>query len=89
MGYANLKSTGEYTFKSTGSKKQGEWVAGVLTGLGEIIHADHKIFGKFISNESMEMPVKVTFNSTGNYTKYITDPTLLGQEPIVVQPIEV
>lgn len=57
------------------------WEKGVLTGPGEIVHSDHKITGKFLDNENMEMPVQVTFKATpGPYRKILNDPVLLGQE---------
>jgi radial spoke head protein 1 len=76
---------GLYTFKASSSKvysyrgvysmwqKRGTWVEGVLKGEGEIIHADHKIKGKFLDSEVMDTPVQVTFNATGaGYSKILT-----------------
>ena len=51
-----------------------------MKGLGDIIHADHKINGVFSSNEVMEKPVKVTFTAAGSYSKTITDLSLIGQQ---------
>ncbi|KAJ3045885.1 Radial spoke head 1 [Rhizophlyctis rosea] len=68
---------GTYTYQQTGSQKKGLWERGTLTGPGEIIHADHKLTGRFINNDRMDMPVKLTFTKNG-FTKEITDPTLVG-----------
>ncbi|KAJ3277905.1 hypothetical protein HK104_002851 [Borealophlyctis nickersoniae] len=70
---------GTYTYHATGSQKKGNWVAGILSGPGEIIHADHKISGIFANNDRMEMPARVTFLTTG-FSKEIKDPALVGME---------
>ena len=54
---------------------------GKLLGPGEIHHADTIISGKFSGNENMEMPVKVTFTSTG-YEKTISSPVAINMEQI-------
>ncbi len=54
------------------------WAEGVLTGEGEIIHADHKLSAVFSGNDRIEVPAKITFLSTG-YSSLIKDPTLIDQ----------
>jgi hypothetical protein len=50
-----------------------------LTGSGEIIYADHKIVGSFVTDDRMEMPVTIEFTKTG-FTQTITDPAVVGME---------
>ncbi|KAJ3220516.1 hypothetical protein HK099_004235 [Clydaea vesicula] len=80
---------GLYNFKASASKKKGTFNQGNLTGVGEILHLDHKIVGKFTSNETMEVPVKVTFMATGGYSKILHDPALLSQEVSPATPVEI
>ncbi|KAJ3030250.1 Radial spoke head 1 [Rhizophlyctis rosea] len=68
---------GTYTYQSTGSQKKGLWDHNNLTGPGEIIHADHKISGRFVDNSRMDMPVKLTFLKTG-WVKEVNDPSLVA-----------
>ncbi|KAI8897465.1 hypothetical protein BC833DRAFT_621209 [Globomyces pollinis-pini] len=68
---------------ATGGKKKGVWVNGSLKGEGSVIHADHVISGVFINDDEMEMPVKLSFPSSG-YSKMVTDPKLVAMVPAVV-----
>ncbi|KAJ1563524.1 hypothetical protein HK096_000583, partial [Nowakowskiella sp. JEL0078] len=77
---------GVYTFKGSGSKKKGIWVNGALNGPGEIIHADHKIIGRFTSNDVFQSPAKIQFFSNG-YTIDVRDPLILGKES-PLQPLQ-
>ncbi|KAI8815191.1 hypothetical protein BJ742DRAFT_7859 [Cladochytrium replicatum] len=71
---------GVYTFKPTNSKKKGTWVRGVLSGPGEIVHADHKISCSFVDNQCT-MPAKIQFHSSG-YTTQVSDAALLGLDAL-------
>lgn len=88
-GIQNL--TQERTFIRTEARfflimqKQGNWVNGKLTGPGAIVHADHKVSGSFIDNDSLQMPVEQYFFSTG-FTKLVNDYTAAGMSvPVTSQ----
>lgn len=40
---------GTYTYASTGSRYEGNWLHGKMEGTGELIHANHRFFGSFVS----------------------------------------
>ncbi|KAJ3411962.1 hypothetical protein HDV05_001440 [Chytridiales sp. JEL 0842] len=71
---------GVYTY-SSGSKKTGVWSAGVLNGPGEIIHADHKVTGNWLSNEKMAVPAKIVF-PTG-FVKEVWDQNVPKVKPFL------
>jgi hypothetical protein len=52
-------------------KKTGVWANGILSGPGEIVHADHKVAGNWLSNEKMGVPAKIVFPN--GYVKEIWD----------------
>ena len=67
---------GTYTYAAGGQKK-GLWTHGVLSGLGELIHVDHKILGVFLNDSEMKMPAQLTFPNL-SYSKSVANPIELG-----------
>ena len=55
------------------------WVNGSLKGPGQIIQADHRIEGVFLSDNRMEMPAQIVFTHSG-YSKFVQNPQQLGLE---------
>ena len=53
----------------------------LLIIIGTIIHADHRIVGKFVNNDYMDVPAKIQYRST-LYQVNVTNPSLLGQNPL-------
>jgi len=49
--------------------------------IGQIIHTDHRIIGKFVNNDYMDVPAKIQYRST-LYQIEVNNPSLLGQNPL-------
>ena len=43
--------TGTYTYAVTGSHYYGQWKYGKQVGYGELVHANHKYYGRFKRNQ--------------------------------------
>ena len=43
--------TGTYTYAATGSHYYGQWKHGRQLGYGELVHANHKYYGRFRDNQ--------------------------------------
>jgi len=43
--------TGTYTYALTGSHFYGQWKYGKQVGYGELVHANHKYYGRFKRNQ--------------------------------------
>ncbi|KAJ3158301.1 hypothetical protein HDU86_003010 [Geranomyces michiganensis] len=71
---------GTYTVAATGSKLEGTWEKGQLTGDARVTHADHILKARFVNGQP-ELPATITFTSTA-YTMKVTDRSLLGQSAI-------
>ena len=48
--------TGTYTFTRTGSHYYGQWKNGRQLGYGELVHANHKYYGRFKNNQVRPRP---------------------------------
>lgn len=63
---------GTYFYAETGSKYNGLWYKGQMSGHGEIIHADHKFVGKFKENHPKSNGKYVFNNGAEQLGEYIT-----------------
>ena len=43
--------TGTYTYSGTGSHYYGQWKNGRQVGFGELVHKNHKYYGRFTNNQ--------------------------------------
>ena len=51
--------TGTYTFAATGSHYYGQWKHGRQLGYGELVHSNHKYYGRFKNSQVANASVVV------------------------------
>ena len=47
--------TGTYKFAATGSHYYGQWKNGRQVGYGELVHSNHKYYGRFKNNQVLAL----------------------------------
>ncbi|KAI9090486.1 hypothetical protein DFS34DRAFT_372981 [Phlyctochytrium arcticum] len=73
--------SGVYTFASTGSKLEANFLAGEPSGPGKVVHADHTLHAPFGAGGQPELPATITFAATG-WTGPVRDQSWLGARAV-------